>query len=74
MQFKMYFNDRTAAHASAVHVSDLLYLYFHAFWYIFFLLKCMLFLLTIVLCIPPRYANSDCPFGIFPLFLSKDDT
>jgi len=29
----MYFNDRTAAHASAMHVGDLLYLYFHAFLY-----------------------------------------
>ena len=31
----MYFNDRTAAHASAVHVGDLLYLYLHAFLYFF---------------------------------------
>ena len=32
----MYFNDRTAAHASAVHVGDLLYLYLHAFLYFLF--------------------------------------
>jgi hypothetical protein len=31
----MYFNDRTAAHDSAVHVGDLLYLYLHAFLYFF---------------------------------------